>query len=291
MSLVRVTSPTIEPISLAEAKAHSRVTVTTDDALIAIMIAAARQFAETKTQRQIIASRWKLVLDAFPGPSLFGVPFGKEFSLPRHAVVMPIAPVLQVVSIKYLDMAGVQQTMPSSDYTVDLTEPVRITPQFGKIWPVVLPQIGAVEIVFDAGYAAPLTANAGADTISVPGWQTLAVNNTLRVVNRDRIAIGDGALPSPLAAYTDYYVRSVAGADLYTLAASAGGALLDITGAGTGDSFIGEIPSGLKAWMLLRIGTMYENREAVVIAERHTMEVMPDPFVDGLLDPYRMVIY
>ena len=66
MSLQLVTPPTGEPVSLAEAKLHLRVDVDDDDALIGSIISAARQAAETLTGRQLITSRWKLVLDAFP---------------------------------------------------------------------------------------------------------------------------------------------------------------------------------------------------------------------------------
>jgi uncharacterized phiE125 gp8 family phage protein len=291
MPLQLITAPYAEPLSLAEAKRHLRVTDTAQDALITALIAAVRQYAQTKCQCQIMAARWKLVLDAFPGPTLMGVPYGQPYSLPGHAIIMPILPVLQVVSITYLDMASVRQTLATTEYTVTTAgDPARITPQFGKVWPPTLPQIGAVEVTFDAGFAALLTANVGADTISVPGWKTLAVADTLRVSNRDKTADADGALPAPLAAYTDYYVRSVPSADVYTLAASSGGALIDISTAGTGDNFIGEIPAGLRSWMLLSLATLYENREAVSIDTRLTVAELPLEFLDGLLDPFRMPI-
>lgn len=82
-----------------------------------------------------------------------GVPAGDPFSLPGHAILAPKSPLASVVSIQYLDMSGTWQTMPATDYTVDATcEPARITPVFGKIWPISLPQIGAVAVTFDAGY-------------------------------------------------------------------------------------------------------------------------------------------
>lgn len=289
MPLQLITGPTAEPLSLAEAKRHLRVTDTAQDLLITALIAAVRQYAQTKCQCQVLAARWKLVLDAFPGPTLMGVPYGQPYTLPGHAVLMPILPVLQVVSITYLDMAGVRQTLATTEYTVITAgDPARITPQFGKVWPPVLPQIGAVEITFDAGFAALLTANAGADTISVPGWKTLAVADTLRVSNRDKTADADGGLPAPLAAMTSYYVQTVSGTDLYKLAATSGGAAIDITGVGTGDNFIGEIPAGLRSWMLLSLGCLYENREAVVVDTRVTVAELPLEFLDGLLDAYRM---
>ena len=153
MPLQLVTPPTQEPVSLIDAKLHLRVDFDEDDTLIASLISAARQAAETLTGRQFTTARWKQVLDCFPGPSLMGVPAGQAFSLPGHAILLPKCPLQSVVSINYLDMASVLQTMPASTYTVVAAcEPARITPVFGQIWPICLPQIGAVSVTFDAGY-------------------------------------------------------------------------------------------------------------------------------------------
>ncbi len=153
MSIQLVTPPAEEPVTLIEAKLHLRVDFDDDDTLIASLITTARQAAETLTGRQLITARWKQVLDCFPGPSLMGVPAGQAFTLPGHAILLAKAPVQSVISINYLDMGSVSQTMPVSNYTVDSAcEPARITPVFGQIWPICLPQIGAVSVTFDAGY-------------------------------------------------------------------------------------------------------------------------------------------
>ena len=153
MPIQLVTPPTEEPVSLLEAKLHLRVDFDEDDMLIASLITAARQAAETLTGRQLTTARWKQVLDCFPGPSLMGLPAGQTFTLPGHAILLAKAPVQSVVSINYLDMGSVNQTMPALTYTVDVAcEPARITPVFGQIWPICLPQIGAVSVTFDAGY-------------------------------------------------------------------------------------------------------------------------------------------
>ena len=155
MPLQLVTPPAEEPVSLIEAKLHLRVDFDEDDTLIASLISAARQAAETLTGRQFTTARWRQVLDCFPGPSLMGVAAGQAFSLPGHAILLFKTPVQSVVSINYLDMASVLQVMPASAYTVDTAcEPARITPVFGQVWPPSLPQIGAVSVTFDAGYGA-----------------------------------------------------------------------------------------------------------------------------------------
>jgi uncharacterized phiE125 gp8 family phage protein len=293
MPLQLLRDATAEPISLAEAKRHVRETTNAQDQVLTILSAAARQYAQTKTQCQIVAARWKYVLDSFPGPTLMGVPFGHAYGLPPQAILIPIGPVLQIVSIQYTDMSGVVQTLVAgTDYVVDLSaDPVRITPPFGRIWPIPLPQIGAVSVTFDAGYATPLVADPVADTISIPGWKTLAVNDTVRLSNRDHAADNDGSMPAGLSAYTDYYVQAVVSADKYKLSATAGGAAIDITDAGKGDVFVGVIPDGLKGWMLLSVGTMYENREAVMVDTRIGVAELPLEWIDGLLDPYRRMLY
>ena len=205
MPLQLVTAPTQEPVSLAEARLHLRVDFSDDDALIMALIRSARLAAETITGRQLVTARWKYILDSFPGPSLMGVPAGRPFTLPGHAILIPKAPVQTIVSIDYLDMNRTPQTMPAANYIADLAcEPARITPVFGQIWPIPLPQIAAVSVTFDAGYGNPA-----------------------------------------------------------------------------------DVPEGLKSGMLLRIGSLYQNREEVAAMARGKID--PLPFIDGLLDPYKMV--
>lgn len=171
MPMQLITHPAGEPVSLEEAKLHLRVDFDDDDALIQMLISSARQAAETITNRQLMTASWKLVMDSFPGPSLMGVPAGQPFTLPGHAILIHKSPVQNVVAINYLDMNSVQQTMPAVNYTIDAAcEPARITPVFGQIWPIPLPQIGAVSVTFDAGYG-----DASAVPEGIKSWIKLRV--------------------------------------------------------------------------------------------------------------------
>ena len=182
MPMQLITPPAGEPISLAEAKLHLRVDFDDDDSLIQVLISAARQAAETLTNRQLVTARWRMVLDSFPGPSLMGVPAGQTFTLPGHAILLTKSPVTSVVEIRYLDMAGIWQVMPAAHYTVDSAcEPARITPVFGQIWPIALPQIGAVSVIFDAGYG-----NASAVPEGIKTWIKLRVGSLY--VHREEVA-------------------------------------------------------------------------------------------------------
>ncbi|PXV60664.1 phage conserved hypothetical protein, phiE125 gp8 family [Dyella jiangningensis] len=278
MALQLITPPTAEPIDLAEAKAHSRVDIPDDDMLIGALISAARDFAENLTGKQLVTARWKLVLDCFPGGERPEAPYRQAFSLPGNAILLSKFPVIQVVSIQYLDLQGTIQTVDPTTYVVDYsTEPVRITPVFGQIWPIPVPQIGSVWVTFDAGYAAPLSANG--NDITVQGWAPLAVGSVVRLSN------SGGALPKPLQPKTDYFVQSVVSPGIYTLAATPGGAAIALQDAGSGTSYLGAVPDGIKAWLKIRLSTIYENREEVAIMTRGKIDVLP--YVDRLLDGFR----
>lgn len=284
MALAVITPPTAEPLDLSEVKLHSRVDadVTDEDTLFRALLGAARGYAENITQKQIVSATYKQVLDSFPGYDATYAPYGRTYGFPPNGIKLQVWPVQQIVSIQYLDMSGAVQTVDPATYTIDYTsEPVRITPVFGRIWPIPLPQIGAVWVNFIAGYAAPLTA--AGNNLTFRNWKTLAVGDVVRLSN------SGGALPAPLQPKTDYYVESVVSPGTYTLAATAGGPAIALTDAGSGLNFVGEVPEGLLAWLKIRLSTIYENREEVAIMTRGKIDVLP--YVDRLLDPYRSTVF
>ncbi len=46
------------------------------------------------------------------------------------------------------------------------------------------------------------------------------------------------------------------------------------------------VPEGLKSWIKLRVGSLYAHREEVAVVSRGRVELLP--FIDGLLDPYKV---
>ena len=210
MPLLQTSPPSGEPVALADVKNYLRIDTdqTLDDTFINLLIGAARRYAESQTGRSFISQGWQLVLDSFPGYGITGTQWGVGYSHPRNAILLERGPIISVDSIVYTDMNGSTQTVASPsapNYAIDLTGPwPRITPGFGKIWPIPLPQIGAVQVNYTAGYG------------------TSAAN----------------------------------------------------------------VPEGIRQWLMLRVATMYENREEVAILGRGKVD--PLPYVDTLLDPYRV---
>jgi uncharacterized phiE125 gp8 family phage protein len=137
-SLALVTAPTIEPVTLAEAKLHLRVDHGDEDALIESLVTSARTHVEHVTSRAFINQTWRLSLDAFPA----------EIRLPRP-------PLSSVTSLQYLDGNGTLQTLSASSYTVDSdAEPGRVVEAYATTWPSVRNDIRAVRVTYVAGYGA-----------------------------------------------------------------------------------------------------------------------------------------
>ncbi len=138
MSLQLVTAPASEPVTLAEAKSHLRVTVTDDDTLITSLIVAARQWIENFTRRALITQTWDYFLDAFDD----------------GGIEIPRPPLISVGSVKYVDNDGATQTLATSEYTADTAaERGLVRLAYGKSWPGTRTQANAVTIRFTAGYA------------------------------------------------------------------------------------------------------------------------------------------
>jgi uncharacterized phiE125 gp8 family phage protein len=267
-------------IHLNEAKLDRRVDDNVEDAKLRSLISAARQAVESKIRQVLMHSRWQQVLDTFPAYGMASVvSAGATVSIPPYAIVLPRAPLVAVEKIEYLDMAGSWQTMPASDYVVNVgMSPAIITPGFGKIWPIPLPQIGSVKITYTAGYASPVTTGGAlsANQFRVTGPVTWAVGARVQFYN------SGGVLPAPLDADSAYLIASAA-PGIYTVTDEFGGAVT-FTQPGMGRSYIGVVPAGIRSWMLLRIGSLYENREEVAIMQKGGIKELP--YVDGLLDPY-----
>lgn len=145
MSLRKLTDATVEPVTLSEAKAHLRVTVSSEDALIAALITAARTTCEERLRRTLLQTDWQLTLDAFP-----------------CAIPLRMPRVISVTSVQYVDSAGAPQTLAGSEYQVDgESEPGWVVPAYGKSWPVTREQANAVSVVYRCGYGAEATAVPG----------------------------------------------------------------------------------------------------------------------------------
>lgn len=167
MALKLITAPAEKPVTLAAAKLHCKVDVTDDDTLLTALIAAATEQAEHRTGRALITQTWELALDAFPAVE----------------IELPLVPAASITSIKYLNTAGVEQTIDSLEYGLDTYDSQRhwVIPASDFEWPASYDAANAVKVRYVAGYG-----DAAAVPESIKAWILMAVGAWY--ANREAIA-------------------------------------------------------------------------------------------------------
>ena len=163
-------------------------------------------------------------------------------------------PLRAVDSITYTTTDGVEHTVADTEYVLDTaTHPGRLALAYDKEWPTdELTPTNPIRIRYRAGYVVPFTVNYTTDLIT-------AVNHPYVDGDVVRVSVTGGALPVGLSINTDYYVRDVSGNTL-KLSATSGGAAVDISSAGIGQFFLGEIPPTTIIGMKLVLSDLYEER-------------------------------
>jgi uncharacterized phiE125 gp8 family phage protein len=140
MALIRLTAPTVTPLTLAEVKKHLRVVDTDEDDIIAIYLKAATDWADGEwgfLGRALVTQTWRLTIDEFPDAE----------------IKIPLPPLQSVTQVVYDDPAGVAQVVNTADYYVDTdSEPGWVVPIANVSWPTPLDAVNAVRIDFVAGY-------------------------------------------------------------------------------------------------------------------------------------------
>ena len=141
-SLTRHTAPTVEPVTLAEAKVQCRVDGSDEDAYITSLITAAREYVESVLDVSLISQVWEARYDTFP----------------LWEIILPRPPMqAATVTVIYRDEAGNNQTITSAAnaFQVDAyATPGRIYPLYEGVWPAVRGDENSVTVRWTAGYGA-----------------------------------------------------------------------------------------------------------------------------------------
>lgn len=171
MSLKLITPPAVLAISLADMKVDLRETGTDKDAQITRLIRGATERAEHQTGRALLEQEWELIIDAFPAGEI-------ELANP---------PVMSITSVKYMDVAGAEQTLISTQYTLDADLlPGYLFPAYGTSWPATMDVANAVRVRFKCGYATTPALLADAAP-GLPDWLLVQVQTLYE--NRDLIEL------------------------------------------------------------------------------------------------------
>ena len=132
--------PAVEPVSLAEARANSRIDTTDHDSKLTLSIEAARKWVEEQTETSLVSTQWRWTLDRFPRK--------------RDWLMLPRWPVLSIEAIRYTDADGATQTisLPTVKLRKNNDGRGRIARVDWEAWPTTRVTPDAVEIDFTAGF-------------------------------------------------------------------------------------------------------------------------------------------
>lgn len=175
MTALLIDPPAIEPVTLAEAKAHLRLTGSDDDDYVAAMITAARLHVESATRRLLIDQTWRFYRDDWP---------------PGGRLDLPIAPVTAITAVTVYDDAGEPTVLAPGSWLLDAAAvPARLVftaprPEPGR-------PINGIEIDVVAGY--------GASGLAVPQPLRLAIMTLVARWYEDREGLAYGIVPSRVA--------------------------------------------------------------------------------------------
>lgn len=185
MGLVLVTPPSVEPLTLAQAKGQLKLYHDGDDDDVQAYIEAARTWWEGWTARAMLQQTWLLTARSFPeGNGLLPLAKGT---------------IISVDAVSYRHPTTGAST-PFTDYVADLSVPNgRLEPAPGSSWPTVQDHPAGISVTFTAGY--------GAAPADVPSnvRQVMRLLMAHQYANREPVAVNASATELPLGVRTFGY--------------------------------------------------------------------------------------
>jgi uncharacterized phiE125 gp8 family phage protein len=146
-SLVRQTQPAVEPVTLAEAKAHLRVDTADDDTYITGLVRAAREWVEQYLDRTLVHTQWVMRFDKFPPDGTL------DIELPRPPMVA--SGTATAVALTFTFENGDTSTYNTASFRVDrASTPGAVKTLYGQTWPPHLQDDNAISVTWWAGYGA-----------------------------------------------------------------------------------------------------------------------------------------
>lgn len=187
---VLVVPPTNDVVTLTEAKQMLGIGGTDQDVLLQAAIYAAVDNLDAASGwlgRALRAQTWELQLRSFDDRRAKVAPFNNPLAIP-----LPYPPLLSIVSVKYFDVSGVDQTLVlGTGYRVlGLGAPLErqaVAPVYNGAWPVARADDASVRIRFICGY----DENQNVMPRQLKSAVCLAVRELLPLLQRDQMVMED----------------------------------------------------------------------------------------------------
>lgn len=181
---IRVIEPPATVVSLDDAKKHLRVVGDTDNLYIEGLIEAATAWLDGPVGwlgRSLGTQTLELLASGFDAGC-------------DGLVALSCGPLIDIISIKYIDTAGVEITLDPEKYVLDIAG---VRPVHGERWPAVRTQSDAVRIQYRSGYGVP--PGYAEDKIPRPIWAAILMLVGHWYENREVVVIGVTASELPFA--------------------------------------------------------------------------------------------
>jgi len=138
MATTLLAGPTVEPITLTEAKAHLRVDSSADDTLIQSLIMASRLHIEAALDLALISQSWRFQLDRWPR---------------SRSLNLPMRPVQSLTTVKVFNGDDDSEALENTAFILDGTaNPARLILSGSMSLPAPGRAAKGIEIDFVAGY-------------------------------------------------------------------------------------------------------------------------------------------
>ncbi len=138
LSLTETIAPTVEPVTVQQAKQHVRVDKDDEDTKITDLITWARRTVEREVGVALVNTTFRMDLEYFP-----------------FEIVLPRPPLSSVTQVQYIDADGTTQTLGASIYQADTaSQPGRIREADGQSWPTTGNYYRPVQVTYVAGHGA-----------------------------------------------------------------------------------------------------------------------------------------
>lgn len=164
MTLLLLSGPGEEPVTLDDARAYLRLDDETQDGLVNALMTAARLTLEAATRRAFVTQSWRMTLDQWP----------------ERGVILPLAPIQAITQVS---VDGV--VLASESYSVDLAaEPPRLKAAHDVVLPAPEDVMTGIAIDMLAGYGA-------ANAVPLPLKQAILMLTAHWFDNREAVAFGE----------------------------------------------------------------------------------------------------
>ena len=201
--------PEVTPITLSEVKSFAKISTTTDNSLITMMIEAATEQAEKFTRRDFITRTYKTFRDSFPGDFQ-----GLRSMVHRvnaftdsgnHGFEIRRSPLQSIESVKYIDTTGAVIVIPTTVYYSTLEEDYStLLTQQGQSWPDdEAEQLQVITVEFKTGF--------GDEATDIPGdiRNALLQHVTWLYENRGDCDDGTNIPPAAKRTYLQYRIENL----------------------------------------------------------------------------------